>query len=551
LNAAVAAHAARPAKAPATGLRFAKSTLAIGEAERVASWCDDGLLLAEYALFEPADVVLRASDPTAVFEAGYRTTARKGLERLARSGVTLSAAEDAVRAISRDVVRALVRCEAARAVANRLGAAEILDGARFGAGSGVYQGAWIDLKRLVDALDLPGASVLLQALYLAAALSEVPGKTPIVLSTSTALRGRRPSERSHVSPTMPPIDRLFDALANLATFAAFDARPPNAVRERRLRPALLARIRERADQDASPAVRHHLESLETAFTRTSAAGHPDASPRPTGHPDASPRPTGHADAAPRPAGHADAAPRPVAYPDAAPRPGSTPAAADADDRHEPPPAPAPPQAPSTAIVLHASTLPSLDRLGGIVVPSGERPARYVPELVESLSPPHGADENLLDRYALPTTPLEARVAMTRLARELGRDYRVRHGKALRCDVMAIEAMQLQLLRLTGAQLQDREVAWQLRRHGALLSEIFARALGGEWIDIGHKEAAYWMMRVPPDLHVRPIGSVFQFVADGATAASQRRGPHPGGRAGDLVAQFLELDRRRKASRAEG
>jgi hypothetical protein len=462
--------------------------------------------LAEYALFEPADVVLRASDAKAVFEAGYRTTARKALERLGRSAVTPSAAEDAVRGISRDVVRALARCEAARAVSNRLGAAEILDGARFGAASGVYQGAWIDLKRLSDALDLPGVSVLFQALYLAAVLSELPGKTPVFLSTSAALHGRRRSERTHVSPAMPSIEPLFGALDNLATFAAFDARPPSPAREKRLRPALLARIRERVDKDVSPAVRHHLEALETAFVHTSAG---------------------------------------TSHPETLVQRGAAPAPTRAADRDAEPPAAAPAQAPSTAIVLHASTLPSLDRLGGILVPSGDRPGRYVPELVESLPLPHGADETLLDRYALPTTPLEARIAMTRLARELGREYRVRHGKMLRCDVMAIEAMQLQLLRLAGAQLQDREVAWQLRRHGALLSEIFARALGGEWIDIGHKEAAYWMMRVAADLHVRPIGAVFQFVADGATAASARRG-HPGGRSEDLVAQFLELDRRRKA-----
>jgi hypothetical protein len=498
---------------------LAKSTLAIGDqggGHRVVSWSDDGLLVAEYALFEAGDLVLRdhaaarASDvppapagDDALFEAGYRTTARKALERLARAGITPSAAEDAARALSREVVRALARCEAARAVANRLGAAELLDGARFAARKGAYQGAWIDLKRLAGALDLPAASVLFQALYLAAALSELPGATPVFLSTSAALHGRRPAERTHVCPAMPAVDALFDALAGLATFATFDARPPDPVRERRLRPALLARIRERRDL-APPAVRHHLEALEAAFT----AGQPDG----------------------RAAASAGSSRSPVrsAGPRSSPSP---PGATEAQPPAEPPPAAT--EVPSTAIVLHASTLPSLDRLGGILAPSGEPPARYVPELVESLPLPHGADESLLDRYALPTTPLEARVAMTRLARELGRDYRVRHGKILRCDVMAVETMQLQLLRLAGAPLNDREVAWTLRRHGALLSEIFARALGGEWIDIGHKEAAYWMMRIGRDLHTRPIGSIFQFVA-------------AGNRSGDLVGQFLELHKRRSA-----
>ncbi len=455
-------------------LPFAKSALSLGESDRVVSWCDDGLFVAEYALFDPSDLVLRAADRESgadgVQEAGYRTTARKALDRLARSGVTPSVADDVVRALSREVVRSLARCRGARAVANRLGAAEILDGARFSAATGVYQGAWIDLGRLSASLGLPGASALLQAFYLAAALAELPGSTPLFLSTAAALEGRTPRTRTYALPTMPAVDALFDAAERLAKIEPVDTPRESAARELHLRPGLLARIRERNHADASPAVRDHLEALEAAFLATEHETKESA----------------------------------------------------------PPAAPA-----SAAIVLHASALPSLDRLGGIVSAPGRAP-RYVPELVESLSTPEGTCESDLGDYDLPTTPLETRIVMTRLARDLAHEYRTRHGKVLRCDVLAIDVMQQHLLRWGGAPLHDRDVAWQLRRHGALLSEIFARVLGGAWIDLGQREAAYWMMNVRGDLRIRPIGCVFQYVA-------------AGNRAGDLVGVFLDLERQGRRS----
>jgi hypothetical protein len=451
------------------GPRTSEGDVPSGDGERVVSWSNDGLLVAEYALFDASDLVLRAIErtgsrgsrpgsgeagglPSTVVEAGYGTTARKALDRLARVGVTPALAEDVVRALSPKIASSLARCEAARAVANRLGAAELLDGARFVASIGVYQGAWIDLQRLCEALGVPAASVLLQAVHVAALLAEVPGSTPVFLSTAGALHGRRSDHRTYVRPAMPGVDVLLDALAKLERIDAADT-----TRESRFRPALLARIRERKSAGVPPAVSAHLEALEAAFL----AGVP---------------------------------------------------------------------ARSTAIVLHGSALPTLDRLGGIVSLAPERAERYVPEFVESLPLPDGVDESDLGDYVVPTTPLEARIAMTRLARDLAREYRLRDGKVLRCDALAIDTMQQYLLRWVGASLRDREVAWQLRRHGALLSEIFARVLGGAWIDLGHREAAYWMMKVRGDLRTRPIGCVFQFVAAGSRAA-------------DLVGHFMELQRR--------
>jgi hypothetical protein len=160
--------------------------------------------------------------------------------------------------------------------------------------------------------------------------------------------------------------------------------------------------------------------------------------------------------------------------------------------------------------------------------------RYEPELVESLALPFGTTEASLGLDVLPTTPLEARIALTRLAREVARDYRLAYGKTLRCNVLAVDAMQQHLAhRFQGAQISDPGVAWELRRHGALLSEIVSRALGGAWVDVGPSEPGYWAMLVPPSTRTWPIGRVYRFVALGH-------------RERDLVSYYLDLEGRAKA-----
>jgi hypothetical protein len=157
--------------------------------------------------------------------------------------------------------------------------------------------------------------------------------------------------------------------------------------------------------------------------------------------------------------------------------------------------------------------------------------RYEPEFVESLALPPGASESALGVNELPRTALQARIAMTRLSRDLARDYRLWYGKAIRCNVLAIDAMQQHLShRFAGAPISDEGVAWELRRHGALLSEILARWLGAEWTDIGPSEPGYWAMLVPPESRSYPIGRVYRFVA-------------LGNRARDLVSYYLDLESR--------
>jgi hypothetical protein len=122
--------------------------------------------------------------------------------------------------------------------------------------------------------------------------------------------------------------------------------------------------------------------------------------------------------------------------------------------------------------------------------------------------------------------------MTRLARSLARDYRLWYGATLRCNVLAVEAMQRHLAqRYAGAILSDPKVESELQRHGALLSEILARTLGAEWVDVSPTEPGYWAMMVG-STRFWPIGRVYRFVTLGR---SER----------DLVSYYLDIEARAK------
>ena len=163
--------------------------------------------------------------------------------------------------------------------------------------------------------------------------------------------------------------------------------------------------------------------------------------------------------------------------------------------------------------------------------------RYVPEAVESLLYPVGLDPNEPKVGVVPRTPAEARVAFTRMARELGLNYRLWYGTSLRTDTLAIDAMQRHLqLRWSDGEAHGPEVLWELQRHGALLSEILARALGAVWVDVAPTELGYWAMVVPPATRVWPFGRLFRFLTVGHSE-------------NDLVSYYLELDARAKSARA--
>jgi len=156
------------------------------------------------------------------------------------------------------------------------------------------------------------------------------------------------------------------------------------------------------------------------------------------------------------------------------------------------------------------------------------------EIVEALSLPSGADESMLAPGAPPKTPLEARIAFTRIARDVARDYRLSYGTTLRTDWIAVDTMQRHLRGRFG---QSRDLDARLRdelfRHGALLSEILARTLRAGWVDVSPSEPGYWAMFVPPATRTCPVGRVHRFFAVGNEEK-------------DLVGYCLELEARAHA-----
>lgn len=152
------------------------------------------------------------------------------------------------------------------------------------------------------------------------------------------------------------------------------------------------------------------------------------------------------------------------------------------------------------------------------------------ELAEHLALPPGVGDDARSE-GLPQSVLEARVTFTLLARELGIDYRLKRGVELRADVGGIEAMQAVLLEsFPDHAIHTAEQAYELRRHGAFLSEILARRLDAEWVDISPGELGYWSMIMPPDTRVWPFGRVARLIAMGHKER-------------DLVSYFFELHAR--------
>jgi hypothetical protein len=155
------------------------------------------------------------------------------------------------------------------------------------------------------------------------------------------------------------------------------------------------------------------------------------------------------------------------------------------------------------------------------------------EIVETMPLPAGLTDEMLAEEASPTTANQTRIAMTRQARALGRDYRLWYGTTLKTNAMAVEAMQRHLRRRFGdggtGEKNEKKLEVELTRHGALLSEILARILGGEWVDVSGDEPGRWTMVLGHRLRVWPIGRVYRFFRQGHREA-------------DLVAFYLDLER---------
>ena len=163
---------------------------------------------------------------------------------------------------------------------------------------------------------------------------------------------------------------------------------------------------------------------------------------------------------------------------------------------------------------HAPALPGGD-------PRGAEAAEELP-----LPLPAGLSGATL-RVEHPRTVLEARIQFTFLSRELGRLYRAARLVTLRADLSGIEHMQTYLGERFPSGEVDAAGLAEVRLHGAFLSEILARRLGGQWIDLRSPHVGHWEMMVAPGTRVWPFGRVARYIA----RAHRER---------DLVAYFLEL-----------
>jgi len=159
------------------------------------------------------------------------------------------------------------------------------------------------------------------------------------------------------------------------------------------------------------------------------------------------------------------------------------------------------------------------------------------ERVETLSLPPGVQAEPPPSNDPPRNPGAARLACTYLARELGRELRLRHGVDIRDDVDGLETAQRYLREtFVDGRVRTPDEEREIMRHGALLSELVARRLGGTWVEVQSRDAGTWAMLVPsrsrPQEVVRvwPFGRVLRFVVMGH-------------RERDLVSYYLELEGR--------
>jgi len=214
----------------------------------------------EYALFDPGEIELRASEPGTIREAGYRTTVALARERLDQAGFTATLADRAASAARHTVARAYARSAAARCVVGRLEAAEMLESLAYDAQTGRYAGTWLDLGALVGDLALPDAARALRATYLAAFLAPLPGETPLFLDTSELAAERRAGERTYKRVELQGATALVDALAS-----------HKPVRGRSMAPAapgpskanVVEWLRSRAER--SPESKDRLQALEASL----------------------------------------------------------------------------------------------------------------------------------------------------------------------------------------------------------------------------------------------------------------------------------------------
>jgi len=216
---------------------------------------------AEYALFEIADIELRASEPGRVREHGYQTTAGRARARLAQIGVTTALARECAIAMHPALSTAYARGTSVRRVSRYLGPIELFQSDVYDGAAQTYGGLFLDLPTLATDLGLKWSGTAMQALYLAMILETEPAETTVLLSTEAWTRGRKPGERTHKRPNLGAVRVLASSLGELAAKG-----PRPEVREQLARADVIAFLRARADSAPDDDARALYSSLERSVS---------------------------------------------------------------------------------------------------------------------------------------------------------------------------------------------------------------------------------------------------------------------------------------------
>jgi len=582
-----------------------RSTLRLGE--QIVLVADGGTPEVEYALFDPGDIQLGATEPGSIREMGYRTVAREARARLSGLGASAELAEEAAAAARISALR-YARGAAVRCIVHELGAAELFEGGSFDPTSGRYLGTWLDLPSLARDLELPHAGAAMQALHLAALLAESPDDEPVMLLTAEVNMLRRPGERTHKRVSLAAAGDVARALKELQPVSErgsdqgpgrqeildrlrAHARASGAARDRLS--AIEAALSAMPAPTAGPLADAELWSIELKLSQGDARGASaqlDALEQRRGRLPATaylraraaliarseaPRtvaervsalstsmPSFHelevlaaeAWAAAGDARRATAFARDVLENATAPDSvriranellagaGKSSSRVDLQAATE-----VASGAPSDARIPQARA-PSRAEMGVIappyrVEPLGSRrwtvpPAREADvEPLETLSlPPEAQGEQPPAANEHPRNPREARVTCTLLARELGRELRLRHGVEVRTDLEGLEAAQ-RYLREAAVEAQARGVdEREVLRHGGFLSELIARRLGGRWADVEPEDPRRWAMLVRSASRPDEVARTWPFARTARFLAM-------GHKERDLFSYYLELEAR--------
>ena len=199
-------------------------------AERQVARADVGPLDAELALVDVECIELRQTEPGAVREVGYRTTARDAIIRLETAGITLELAERAAEVLRPKLASIYAHGGVVRRAVAELGPAELFEGRVYLAAAKSYEGAWLDLASLAFDLGEPGVGIAIQALHLVAVLHDVPENAEVNLSTLPFTRGQRPGIRTLKRVNLAVAARLPELFQKLAQRAAASQREAGPTR---------------------------------------------------------------------------------------------------------------------------------------------------------------------------------------------------------------------------------------------------------------------------------------------------------------------------------